>query len=142
MKALEDLARRIARTEAGRAGKRKEALQVAERLHGVASAAIAAFARAAADAGAPHLDLIEMGPVEPDDKSIRAFQFRVRRGRWEAIVVSKDRAEVMFVGPFKRGSAEEPCRPVHLEDAGPGMAAALEGLESLLAGLVEQACET
>ncbi len=142
MRALEDLARRIARGESGRAEERKKALRIVETLHMEAARAIAAFARAAAEAGAPHLDLIAIGPVEPDDKSIRAFQFRLHRGRWEAIVVSKDRAEVMFVGPFKRGGAEEPCHPVHLEEAGSGMPAALEGLESLLTDLVEAAYRT
>lgn len=141
MKALEERARRIARVESARTEARDKALQVIRDLHAEATRAIESFARSAAEAGAPHLDLITVGPVEPDDKSIRAFQFRLRRGRWEAVVVSKDRAEVMYVGPFKRAEGEEPCRPVHLEEKGAGMPAARKGLESLLIDLVEAAYE-
>ena len=133
------LGREIAAREAGRSDARRRARDLAARLHGEATAAVARFAAAAREAGAPHLDLITISPVEPDDKSIRAFQFKVRRGRFEAIVVCKDRGEVMLVGPFRRGDDEGPCNPIHLEEGQDAQRRIGEDLETLLVNLIEMA---
>ena len=97
----------------------------------------ARFVAAADAAGAPHLAIIAITAVEPDDKSIRAFQFKIRRGRYEAVVVSKDRGEVMMVGPYKRGRDEGPCNPIHHEGGEPDRERLAEQLETLLFDLIE-----
>ena len=133
---LEALAREIASREAGRGPSRARARRLAERLRVEVERAVARFVRAAAEAGAPHLDLIRVGSIDPDDKSVRAFQLRVTRGRHVAIVVCKDRGEVMLVGPFRQGDAEGPCDPIHLEQA--DSAAQLEDrLEAMLVRLIQ-----
>ncbi len=132
-----DLARRLGAREAERRAARNRAQGIADRIHGEIEDALRAFARAAGEAGAPHLDLMRLDPVEPDDKSVRAFQIRIRRGRFQALIICKDRDEVMLVGPFRRGSAEEPCRAIHLEDAGAN-AALDDAIEGILVDLVER----
>ncbi len=139
---LEDLARRIAAREAGRGDRRAAARDMADRLHADVTACARRFARAVRQAGAPHLDLIRIGPVEPDDKSIRAFQVKLRRGRWEACVVSKDRGEVMLVGPYRLGGEQGPCNPFHI-DADPTERQRLDReLPELLGRLIEAAFES
>lgn len=137
---IEALAARIAAGEAGRAAARDRARRLAEEIHREVTGAVARFAEAARRAGAPHLDLVEVGPVEPDDKSIRAFQFVIRRGRTRAVVVSKDRGEVMLVGPFREGGDQGPCRPFHLDTPGADPDDPGRALEALLVELIEQAC--
>ena len=112
---IETLARAIASREAGRALGRATARDLADTLHARLRDAARRFARAAGEAGAPHLDLVRIGPVEPDDKSVRAFQIKIRRGRWEAVAVCKDHGEVTLVGPYKLGEEQGPCNPIHLE---------------------------
>jgi hypothetical protein len=139
---LEALARALAEREKGRRQQREVARERAERLRAEVEEAVQRFAAAAAAAGAPHLGhLVDVGPVEPDDKSVRAFQFLVSRGRHEGIVVSKDRGEVMLVGPFKRNQDQGPCHPVHLRDDQLGGEALEEALENFLVALIEQAYE-
>lgn len=134
---IEMVAREVARREAGRAQARKRALALAERMREQMTGLMARFLAEVNAAGAPHLNLIEVGPVEPDDKSIRAFQFKIVRGRYEAVVVSKDRGEVMLVGPYKRGQDEGPCNPIHHEESEPDLNRLAEHLEALLSGLIE-----
>lgn len=134
---IEQLARELAQREAPRAPARQRALVLAGWLHEEAVALRGSFAAAAGAAGAAHLDLIEITDVEPDDKSIRAFQFKIRRGRYEAVVVSKDRGEVMMVGPFKKGQDEGPCDPIHHEEGEPDLGVLSGRLEALLAALIE-----
>jgi len=131
------IAASIAAREAGRSTARAAARATAEMLHVEAAAALEVFRQVTRERGAAHLDLIDLGPVEPDDKSVRAFQFRLRRGRHEAVVVSKDRDEVMFVGPFKRGGPEGPCRPSRPGSAGQETADPCGDLETLLLDLIE-----
>jgi hypothetical protein len=138
---IEQLAREIAAREAERAGRRAAARDLADRLHATARDLLRRFARAAGAAGAPHLDLVRISPVEPDDKSIRAWQFRIWRGRWEAIVVSKDRGEVMLVGPFKPGEPQGPCNPFHLEGAPAERDRLRAELPELICRLIEAAYE-
>ncbi len=134
---IASLAAAIAGREAERTEARRAARGMADRLHADVAGAIDVFRRVTRERGAPHLDLIDLGPVEPDDKSVRAFQFRLRRGRHVAVVVCKDRGEVMLVGPFRRGGTEGPCRPVRSPQRGaPGEE--IEGaLEGLVADLIE-----
>jgi len=101
---------------------------------------IATFAAAVREEGAPHLDLLRLDPVEPDDKSIRAFQIRIHRGRFRALVIVKDRAEVMLVGPFRQGSSEEPCRAIRTSEVADLDRSLDEPLEGLLADLIEASC--
>lgn len=133
---IEAVAREVAAREAGREQARQRARELADWLRQRMLSCRARFVSAADAAGAPHLDLIEITAVEPDDKSIRAFQFKIRRGRYEAIVVSKDRSEVMMVGPFKRGQDEGPCNPIHHEGGDPDRELLADHIETLLSDLV------
>jgi hypothetical protein len=140
---LEALARALAEREKGRRHAREVARERAERLRSEVEEAIQRFGAAAASAGAPYLGhLVEVGPVEPDAKSVRAFQFTVSRGRHEGIVVSKDRGEVMLVGPFRRHQEQGPCHPVQLRDDQLAGEALEEALENFLVALIEQAFES
>ena len=134
---IEAVALEVAAREAGRGPARERARVLADWLNWQMSALRTRFVAAADTAGAPHLDLIEITPVEPDDKSIRAFQFKIRRGRYEAVVVSKDRDEVMMVGPFTRGKDEGPCNPIHHEGGEPDREFLADHLETLLSDLIE-----
>jgi len=134
---IETIAREVAAREAGREQAREDAHDLAEWLRMQMSSLRTRFLDAAGAAGVNHLDLIEITSVEPDDKSIRAFQFKVRRGRYEATVVSKDRGETMMVGPYKRGEQEGPCNPIHHEDSEPNRELLAGNLESLLVALIE-----
>ena len=134
---IESLAREIAAREAGRAGSRAAAQRLAEELHAEVTAAVERFAATLRESGAPHLDLITVGQVEPDDKSIRAFQVKVCRGRWIGLIVTKDRGEIMLVGPFQRGADEGPCNPVLFAEGEPALEKARGPLERLLMSLIE-----
>jgi len=133
------LAGALAGREAGRVEARRAARELADRLHGEAERALEVFRRVTREQGAPHLDLIRLGPVEPDAKSVRAFEFRIRRGRHVAIVVTKDRGEVLMVGPFRRGETEGPCRPVRSDGGEGSLPDPSAALEALLADLIEAA---
>lgn len=132
---IETLAKEIAAKEAARLPDRRKAEDLAHRLHGRARATLDRFNVTVREAGAPHLDLVRLEPVEPDDKSVRAFQFRLLRGAWTALVVSRDKGEVMLVGPFKRGHDEEPCHALPLER---GTGAIEEAIDDLVTTLIEQ----
>ena len=136
---IESVARKVAAREAGREEARARARELADWLRGEMTSLRDRFLSTARAAGVSHLDLIEITDVEPDDKSIRAFQFKIRRGRYEAVIVSKDRGETMMVGPFKRGQDEGPCNPVHHEGGDPDRALLTRHLETLLADLIELA---
>lgn len=72
-------------------------------------AALGAFAKAAAHAGAPQL-AVQLGDVRTDDKHLRSVQFDMARGRSRAVVTVKSRGEITLVGPFHAGKAEGPCK--------------------------------
>ena len=136
---IKALGREIGAREAQRSGPKREAHALAVKLRAELAEAVSLFVRTTVSEGADHMDVIAVGPVEPDDKSVRAFQIRITRGRYLAFVVTKDRGEVMLVGPFKRGEPEGPCHAIHL-DEGPQAAAELEhSVELLLVRLIEQA---
>jgi hypothetical protein len=134
-RSIEALAQEIAAREVGRQEARRRAQDLAHRLHARAREALDRFGRAVREAGAPHLDLVGLDPVEPDDKSVRAFQFRIHRGAFTALVVCRDRGEMMLVGPFKRGHAEEPCHALSLDQ---GEGALEEAIDGLMTALIEQ----
>ena len=133
---LQEIARELAARDGNRGDRRKKAHDLAVNLRDEIVDAVEVFTRTVEEEGAPYLDLIRVSTVKPDDKSVRAFQIRVSRGRFHALVVSKDRGEVMLVGPFKAGRQEEPCQSFHLDEGqqdGPDLSA---GLESLLSSLI------
>ena len=134
---IEEAAREVARREAGRGQARQRARVLADWLKERMTALNARFVATVKAQDAAHLDLIEITSVEPDDKSVRAFQFKIRRGRYEAVVVSKDRGEVMMVGPFKKGQDEGPCHPIHHEGGEPDRELLAQQLEALLSDLIE-----
>lgn len=72
-------------------------------------AALEAFTRSAARAGAPQLS-VQLGDVRTDDKHLRAVQFDLARGRSRAVVTVKARGEITLVGPFHTGKVEGPCK--------------------------------
>lgn len=140
---LEALARSLAGREKGRRQAREVARLRAERLRAEVEEAIQRFEAAAAAEGAPHLGhLLQVSAVEPDDKSVRAFQFTVSRGRYEGIVVSKDRGEVMLVGPFKRYHDQGPCHPVQIKEDQLDGHVLDDALESFLLALIELAYDS
>jgi hypothetical protein len=81
------------------------------------SAALDAFATAAARSGAPQL-AAQLGDTRTDDKHVRSVQFDLARGRSRAIVTVKARGEISLVGPFQTGKVEGPCKsfPYGAED--------------------------
>lgn len=105
---LAELGRRIGGREAPHRRALEEARRRAEELHARVAAALDAFHAGVSDAGGERLR-IELSPVRGDDKHVRAVEFDLRRGRYQAIVTVKSRGEVMLVGPFKAGGTEGPC---------------------------------
>ncbi len=77
-----------------------------------------------------------MSGVEPDEKHVDCLQFRIARGRWEALCVVKAKGSVTLVGPFKRGKTEKPCSDQPLRGA-----AVESALEELVTRLIRVASE-
>lgn len=134
-----ELAGELAARDAGLDAALGEVRTAASGLRARAAEAVETFRCAAIAHGAGHLAGIEVGPLEPDDKHVDCLQFRVARGRWQALCVAKARAEgpkVTLVGPFKRGKPEKPCRDFALR--GPDVE---RGLDDLLERLIREASE-
>lgn len=128
---IESLARELAARETRRITARRAAEERIHHLHDAAVAAVSSFDRIVGEEGASHLGLLRVGPVKPDDRSVRAFQFTIRRGRHRTIVITKDREDMVLVGPFKVGHLEAPCRTLHHQgnqDPSEQMESALEQL--------------
>jgi len=102
-------------------------------LHARVHEALDAFQVAAAAAGAPHLGLTISEP-RLDEKHVRASEFQVGRGRHVGIVVVKAKREVTFVGPFRTGKPEGPCRSLSFD-------APAEELDAALAEFLERVVE-
>jgi hypothetical protein len=102
-------------------------------LHARVRAALEDFHAAAAAAGAPHLSLVVSEP-RLDEKHVRASEFEIRRGRHTGIVIAKAKREFTFVGPFRTGKAEGPCRSVPFD-------APAEELDAALAEFLERLVE-
>lgn len=86
-----------------------EAWRRSQALRAEIGAALDAFNRAAARAGATQL-AVQLGDTRTDDKHLRAVQFDLTRGRNRAVVTVKSRGEITLVGPFHAGKPEGPCK--------------------------------
>jgi hypothetical protein len=114
---MSHLGRSLGEREASHRDAIIEAWRRAGSLRLEVGAALDAFARAAAQAGAPQLT-VQLGDVRTDEKHLRAVQFDLARGRNRAVVTVKSRGEITLVGPFHAGKAEGPCKsfPYEAED--------------------------
>jgi len=109
-------------------------------LHEQVGTALDAFHAALDQAGAPQLR-IELSAPRLDEKHVRAWEFELRRGRHAGLVVVKSRGEVTFVGPFRTGKAEGPCRSLPVDLASPVAAPSAPELGAALATFLEQLVE-
>ena len=105
---LEELGRTLGAREAAHRDDLAQARACLEKLRSRVAAALDAFHRAAAAAGAPQLR-VALGDIRVDDKHLRALEFDLTRGRHKAIVTARSRGEVTLVGPFRTGKTEGPC---------------------------------
>jgi hypothetical protein len=114
---LETIGRALGEREAEHGAGLERARKCIEELRGEVAEALDAFHRAAAAAGAPHLH-VDLSPVRTDDKHLRSIEFEIWRGRYRAIVTAKSRGDVTFVGPFRSGKTEGPCKsfPIDARD--------------------------
>jgi hypothetical protein len=133
---LEELAERLAERDRDLAEPLERAWSCTRDLREKASAAAEVFRRAARERGAEHLANLEVGAVEPDEKHVDCVQFRISRGRFEALCVGKPAGKVTLVGPYRRGRPEKPCVDFPLEGA-----EVERGLEDLVVKLIEEASE-
>jgi hypothetical protein len=111
---LEELGRRLAERESKHAEALEQARDFATRLHGTVEGALGRFHTAAADVS--HLK-VELSAPRIDDKHLHAVEFELARGRHKAIVTVKSQGEITFVGPFRSGKTEGPCRSFPLDAA-------------------------
>jgi hypothetical protein len=111
---LATLGRRLGEREAEHCSDIQRARAEAEKIRAQAETALVAFQRAVDAAGAPHLR-VALGEVRTDDKHLRSVEFDVTRGQHRAIVICKSKGEVTFVGPFRMGKNEGPCRKLAFE---------------------------
>jgi len=128
---LSTLGRELGEREAEHGSGLERARKCVEELRGEVSAALDGFHRAAAQAGAPHLR-IEISPVRTDDKHLRSVEFELSRGRHRAIVTAKSRGDVTFVGPFRSGKTEGPCKSFPIDARDEVSGALVSFLESFL----------
>ena len=131
---LAALGRSLGEREADHRGELDAARSCAEALRADVALALSQFHCAAAEAGAPHLQ-VELSDVRLDDKHLRAVEFDLVRGRHKAIIVAKSRGQLTLVGPFHVGKAEGPCRSFPL-DARPEIE---QALASFLERFLEEA---
>ncbi len=106
---MAQLGKTLGEREAEHQARVTEAWRRAGSLRLEVAAALDAFARAAARAGAAQLR-VELGDVRTDDKHLRSVQFDMARGRNRAVITVKSRGEITLVGPFHAGKAEGPCK--------------------------------
>jgi hypothetical protein len=128
---LAALGRELGRREAEHGEGLERARKCVESLREEVAAALDGFHREVAAAGAPHLR-VELSGVRIDDKHLRSVEFELCRGRYRAIVTAKSRGDVTFVGPFRSGKTEGPCKsfPIDARDEVRGALASF--LESFL----------
>jgi hypothetical protein len=123
-KRFEELAAALAARDRALPQRLAEMRPAFDALHERALAGVGAFVQSARANGAEHLTHVCVDPVETDDKPVDCLQFRVRRGAWEIVCVSRTaKGTVTLVGPFRRGKPERPCQDHALggEDAGPAL---------------------
>jgi hypothetical protein len=128
---LTTLGRALGEREAEHAAGLERARKCVDELRAEVAAALDAFHRAAAAAGAPQLQ-IELSPVRIDDKHVRSVEFELSRGRYRAIVTAKSRGDVTFVGPFRSGKTEGPCKSFPIDAREEVSGALASFLESFL----------
>jgi hypothetical protein len=133
---LVELAERLAERDRALGEPLARAWDGARELREQVAAAAEAFRRTVRARAAEHLANLEVGPVEPDQKHVDCVQFRISRGRLEALCVAKAEGKVTLVGPYRRGRPEKPCLDFPL--GGPEVE---RGLEDLLVQLIEEASE-
>ncbi len=106
---LADAGRRLGEREAAHRGELDAARGRAEDLRSWVAGGLESFHAAAAEVGAPHLQ-VELEAARIDDKHLRSVQFGISRGRTRGIVTVKSKGQVTLVGPFKSGGTEGPCQ--------------------------------
>ena len=128
---VETLARSVAQREAAHADAIARARAKAESLHARIAPAVETFNSVVREA-APYLE-VALTPLRADDKHLHAVEFDLERGRHRAVVTAKSKGEVTFVGPFRSGKQEGPCRSLPFE--------AEEEIEAALAKFLERFLE-
>ncbi len=128
---LATMGRALGEREAEHGEGLERARKCVEELRSEVAAALEAFHRAAAAAGAPHLH-VELSPVRIDDKHLRSVEFELWRGRYRAIVTAKSRGDITFVGPFRSGKTEGPCKSFPIDARDEVSGALVSFLESFL----------
>lgn len=113
---VESLARDLAAREARHADALERAHDKAAALHREVASAIAKF-NEVLGAAVPNFEVVVSEP-RVDDKHLHAVEFDLERGRHRAIVTVKSKGEVTFVGPFRLGKTEGPCRSFAFAEAG------------------------
>lgn len=105
---IEAIAKDLAGREAAHSESISRARRKAEELHGRVDAAIARFNQTLAQS-VPYLR-VEVSAPRIDDKHLHAVEFDLERGRHRGVITVKSKGEVTFVGPFRSGKQEGPCR--------------------------------
>jgi hypothetical protein len=136
---IEQLARELSQRDKGLEQELEQTRVGALALHERASRAVARFTEIVTAEAAGHLGGLETSPLEPDEKHVDCLQFKVRRGRWEIVLVAKarpgDDPKVTLVGPYKKGKQETPCHDHAL--AGEAVESALD---QLIEALIREGC--
>jgi hypothetical protein len=128
---LATLGRELGEREVEHGAGLERARECVETLRADVAEALENFHKAAAAAGAPHLR-VELSPVRIDDKHLRSVEFELCRGRYRAIVTAKSRGDVTFVGPFRSGKTEGPCKSFPIDARDEVSGALVSFLESFL----------
>lgn len=131
---LRALGQEIGSREAPNHGPLQEAWRVANRYRALLAEGLEAFHSAAAEAGAPQLQVTLSGP-RLDAKHLRAVELELSRGCHRAVLTVKSRGEVTLVGPFRVGKKEGPCLSFLVGDE----KGILEALTVFLEQFLEQA---
>ncbi len=105
---IEAIAHDLAKREAAHSEAMLQAHKKAEELHGKVDSAINRFNQTLATS-VPYLR-VEVTPPRVDDKHLHAVEFDLGRGQHRGVITIKSKGEVTFVGPFRIGKKEGPCR--------------------------------
>ncbi len=112
---LEKLGQVLAERERDLSSDMDRAFGYAHKLHDRLASALDVF-HAQVMEDAPQLALT-LSEVEVDEKHLHSVQFQLERGRHRAVFIVKSRGEVTFVGPFRAGKTEGPCRSFSFNSA-------------------------
>ena len=127
---IEALARDVAKREAGHVEAIGRARAKSQALHAIVEPAIGSFNALVREA-APHLEVL-VTPPRTDDKHLHSVEFDLERGRHRGVITAKSKGEVTFVGPFRAGKTEGPCRSFPFEPRDELEAALADFLERFL----------